>query len=328
MDEIKQLNIIKKFIIITSILLVLVLISAAIILVIKNGTTKENINDIKTYTVIFLLIEIPMFLIYIGLNCIILEQNTIKFRIRKNISREIPNYPPAICSYLYNKKNEVYIDYTATILNLEHKKYLELSKNDNDNYSISFINNDIQKLLKHEIYTLQCLKGTKKFELGEFKKKLNEDLISTELLCSEEEMHGIRKNRYKFFAAYVIFWVLITIIELIKTGKIELGMYMMGISFAGVCAYAVSKGISDKTTGIFEKSKNKITKKGKKATNQIIAFKRFLVEYTLINERDIEYRKLLEQYIPYAMSLGEGKTVEKFIKYNEQYRELIYRNKF
>ena len=69
-----------------------------------------------------------------------------------------------------------------------------------------------------------------------------------------------------------------------------------------------------------------LTDKGKNAERKVIAFKKYINEYTLIKEKNIEYRQLLEQYIPYAVSLGEAKTIEEFIKNNEQYRELIYGN--
>ena len=48
---------------------------------------------------------------------------------------------------------------------------------------------------------------------------------------------------------------------------------------------------------------------------------------TLIKDKEIDYVQILENYIPYALSLGEADIVEEFIKYNEEYRDLIYNRK-
>ena len=37
--------------------------------------------------------------------------------------------------------------------------------------------------------------------------------------------------------------------------------------------------------------------------------------------------QILEDYIPYALALDEADVVEEFIKYNEEYRNLIYDRK-
>ena len=44
----------------------------------------------------------------------------------------------------------------------------------------------------------------------------------------------------------------------------------------------------------------------------------------MISEKDIEHVKILDEYIPYAISLEEDKNIEKFIKGNKQYKALIY----
>ena len=74
-----------------------------------------------------------------------------------------------------------------------------------------------------------------------------------------------------------------------------------------------------------DNTKYNLTKKGKDVRKNIFGLKRFLREYTLINEREIEYKELFENYIAFALSLGEAKTIEKFVSNNKKYRNLIYK---
>ena len=55
--------------------------------------------------------------------------------------------------------------------------------------------------------------------------------------------------------------------------------------------------------------------------------KNYIKEYTLMKDKEIDYIQILEDYIPYAISLDEADTIEEFIKYNEEYRDLIYNRK-
>ena len=73
-----------------------------------------------------------------------------------------------------------------------------------------------------------------------------------------------------------------------------------------------------------EYKKFRISNKGKRIRNNVYGIKRFLREYTLINIRELEYKELFENYIAYALSLGEAKVVEDFVCKNEKYRNLIY----
>ena len=71
----------------------------------------------------------------------------------------------------------------------------------------------------------------------------------------------------------------------------------------------------------------RLTRKGKKELKKIKAFKNFIKDYTLIKEKDIEHIQILEEYIPYSLSLGVSPQVEEYIKQNEIYRNLIYKGR-
>ena len=69
------------------------------------------------------------------------------------------------------------------------------------------------------------------------------------------------------------------------------------------------------------------TKKGKEELRKIKAFKKFLQDYTLMEEKDIGHVQTLEEYIPYSLSLGMSPQVEEYIKQNEIYRNQIYKRR-
>ena len=69
------------------------------------------------------------------------------------------------------------------------------------------------------------------------------------------------------------------------------------------------------------------TEDGKNMALLLKGLKRYIKEYTLIKEKEIDYIQILENYIPYTLALDEADAVEEFIKYNEEYRNLIYNRK-
>ena len=69
------------------------------------------------------------------------------------------------------------------------------------------------------------------------------------------------------------------------------------------------------------------TEAGKNMALLLKGLKRYIDEYTLIKDKEIDYIQILENYIPYALVLDEADAVEEFIKYNEEYRNLIYNRK-
>ena len=69
------------------------------------------------------------------------------------------------------------------------------------------------------------------------------------------------------------------------------------------------------------------TEDGKNIALLLKGLKRYINEYTLIKDKEIDYIHILENYIPYALVLDEADAVEDFIKNNEEYRNLIYNRK-
>ena len=77
--------------------------------------------------------------------------------------------------------------------------------------------------------------------------------------------------------------------------------------------------------GVVQSEPYRRTEEGLKMTKKCIALKNFISKFTLIKEKGIDHYKTLEQYIPYALALGEADFIEDMIKNDERYRMLIYR---
>ena len=269
-------------------------------------------------------------IMYYILKTIFIGRNSLNYLKNNDLYRNIlTNYPPAIYSFLYNKKIESYTDYTATILNLECKKYLKIGDNESD---IVILNNDIEGLYEHEKYVMNCIMKNVQFDMVDFNKSIITDLTQADLIYllenKENKTYGsIIGNKY-------IQIILIVLSILLILYLLVLNLQIMStILICGVLILLYTAGFRDllsisllvKTDG--EEIKYKFTEKGKNVRKYVFGFKKFLREYTLINERKIEYKELFGNYIAYALSLGEAKVVEEFVSNNEKYRSLIYKSK-
>jgi len=308
MDEI---DLLKKYKKILRFLLLIVLIILFILY--KMFESKIQMYELKKiFKQVFLIAGIVGIVIYILVYRMIVTKYKYSGNLEgihiKDINREIPStYSPAICSVLINKKIEAYKDYTATILYLESKKYLKLNFS-TDGYKIIVLNNNIENLNEHEKYVFNCANNKEKFDIEEFKKNITEDMLKKELITN------LKSNSTLIISMLLIISYIIGYIS--NSTLLRLAcIIILGctIIYNSIIANTVQTKIN-----------NIITKKGKKLTEEIIKFKNFIKEYTLLSERDIQYKELAEVYLAYAISLGEAHVIDEFLQKNKQYRSFIY----
>ncbi len=304
MDEIDILNKVKKYVIILLACLLLFYIW-----LINIFSYKDRIVYYLIFA-FFILLILPGILSYIFLKLKYKNAKYIK-RTLENITRELSNlYSPAICSLLYNKKIEAYSDYSATILKLENEGYIKVNNSD---YTIDFLKEDISKLNNHEKYALECLKNEKSFDMKKFKNCVIEDAINLEII--EKKQREISDKKIVLFVALFIFGFSAVMV------LISINLYFSLIFLVLGVVFKITNGFDTNIEDGYI-----LTIQGKKIKKEIIGFRNFVKEYTLLKERQIEEKEIFGNYISYAIALGEEKTVEQFIKKNEQYRNLIYKN--
>lgn len=243
----------------------------------------------------------------------ILNSGRTVINFNKEYIRDLPKHcSPAICSLIYDLKIDVYKDYTATILYLCMKKYVEIIKN-GESYKLKVIKEkDYSNLGTCEKYVLDIIQGKNIFDENKFKQ---------EIIKEAQEKELITDNKYsKVYKTLVC--ILISIALLIISFKINIILFCVLLSIFGAIMYVGGVGVQNYISVVDTEYKR--TKDGKNIALLLSGLKRYIDEYTLIKDKEIDYIQILENYIPYALALGEADAVEEFIKYNEEYRDLIY----
>lgn len=316
MDEIEWIRKTKKFIKRISIGLVIFTVVASII-TLANLTIGYKWEDIKTTLIAIFILGFSMpLLLTICYSIMHISEKIINSgrkikNIEKNYIRDIPeNYSPSIASLIYDLKIDVYKDYTATILYLCTKKYIDIEKS-GDTYKITpGERTDYSKLGKCEQYVLNKIINDDNFDENKFKQIIIDEAQQKELIT--DKLHS-RKMKW-------IFIIAICLILCIICYKINMYLFVFYISIV-----PVSIGAYHELQKEYGKNTEYIrTKKGNEVARLLGGLKNYIEDYTLIKDKEIDYIQILEEYIPYAISLGEANTIEKFIKYNEKYRDLIY----
>ena len=189
MDEIENIKTIKKLLKIFAKLFLLILILSFI-----KKMIKENhiLNTIPNMIIIFLIaieslivmILVPMTIIYIYYKI----RNFInsKMYISKNTEyvRDLElKYSPAIISLILDLQVSYFKDYTATILYLCYRKYIELFR-ENDEIKFKILEDNVQDLNPHEQYVYRCILGSG-FNETKFEKLIIEDAINLQLISKK-----------------------------------------------------------------------------------------------------------------------------------------------
>lgn len=325
MDEIDWLKKIKKALILFSIVFVGFAIFFDILILISP---KNEWEYTKTLLFISLFIGIG-FPVILGIGYLIiitflkiLNSGRKVTNFNKEYIRDLPkHYTPAICSLIYDLKIDVYKDYTATILYLCIKKYINLVK-DEDTYKVELVKQqDYSNLGRCEKYILNIIENKIKFDENQFKKEIIKDAQEKGLITN------IKHSKITKIALILI----LIISSLFITYNINKIVFIALFSILGAIAYAVFMIIKlkneNKITLDIVDTEYTRTVDGKNIALLLSGLKRYIKEYTLIREKEIDYIQILENYIPYALALDEADAVEKFIKYNEEYRDLIYNRK-
>lgn len=307
MDKFFTLKMIKRYILVLLFLLFLFYIFLIFLFSYKNEIIYALLF------LFFILLVLPGIITYLFVK---IKNRNPKYIIKtlESIIKEVSNkYSPAICSLLYNEKIVAYSDYTSTILDLESKGYIKIRKNNND-YSIMALKDDISKLNNYEKYVYKCIRNEENFDIVKFKTNVIEDAISLNIIEKRKDKTSGTKSTIFIFSLVLIFISIIIIL-------MSLYMYITAVLIVvGIAAIIITK------TNLYIEDKYILTKKGKTLKKQIMGFKYYIKEYTILEKRKQEGKEKIENYIAYALSLGETKALQEFVKKNEQYRDLIFKN--
>lgn len=234
-----------------------------------------------------------------------------------NYERNLPEYfPPAIASFLLDLSLET-TDYTATIAYLIAKKYITIESDD----KVTLINDSILNLTKHERYALQAVLGNNKFNNEDFKRYIIEDAEKMGYIKKE-----VRKTHFlrNFSIDILICMSCMMISDALKPGLLDTILEIIGLLTGFGVFFIIGYSIYLLTK--FEKESYVRTKSGTEEARKWTGIKNYIKDYTLLSDKEITDTVLFEEYIAYAISLNEAKTIEKYVMENQKYRKLIYGN--
>ena len=251
----------------------------------------------------------------------------------ENLEGDIPKeIPPAIASILLDFYVDDEQDYLSTVSSLISRGYLEIV----NNQEIIIKNNNLEGLLEHEILALEIVSKKTLYSPSGFKEKTIEDAKKIGLLeCT---------NRFTMMWEAITDCVVDTII-LLTISCIGAAMPFLledhelispfaWIIFWIVCAIYAYKVFKDIYTAYSYNSPSQEqslkyiynkTEDGEIYAEKFARLKKFFKNNTLLNESKLERMIIYEDYIPYAIALGESDVIDKFIEKDSNCRRLIYR---
>lgn len=276
-----------------------------------------NIGNINKVTILMLCAVILFWLlIFLGAWVVNKIYNIINTpKNDKTYYRDIPkNYTPAIASLIYNNTYEPSLDVPATLLSLVGKKVLFIDE------SLRFEvnqNQNLHILENHEQYLCDCIMEKCKFELDTFKRIVINDAIDKKLIVKNKA----NKNKaFIFFVGMIIIMMMIMIFSKNLVFPAPVGMILTSIAFVITFIGTAVLGIIDKNA-----SKNEYvnTSFGNEERKKLVGLKNFLEEFSSLDEVEVKYVKLWDEYLAYAYMFGiNNKIFNKFLN-DKKYQKLF-----
>lgn len=214
-------------------------------------------------------------------------------------------YNPSIVGYLINQQ-VVFKDLSADILNLYAKRIINIKKSDNSKYIIEQGEKYSEfkgKVNKGDRYILDnFLENKKNFDYYIWK-----DLVEEEYYNLELSIYNNGMEDKKFFITNILIVFFTTLIIKLLGYSLMVG-FMVGFLLAlGFTFFYFVRGESKQNKNL------KLTQKGKEEMSKSLKLKRFMEEYTLLDERTVEEIQIYEKYLPFAISLGVNKKYSNTI---------------
>ena len=242
--------------------------------------------------------------------------NKIKVRLSKDEGiyiRDIEvEYSPAVLSYLQNQKIEKKKDLVSCILNLCAKGFLKIEKKEENHYELEPLPNQNRETLKKDekyLYDRICKK-----------EKIN---MSTWIRYVREEFksyHFTKENKIQLSNVFLFLYIAIMIILAIYsqiTGNNQISDEMFNVIFVPFFV-AFELVILEPLMRIIVRYLRKgeyldgtYTTKGAKEMKRWDKYKKFLEDYTLLEDKPLESVMVLEKHLAYATVLNVNTSYTK-----------------
>ena len=270
-------------------------------------------------------------------------KNSKKILPTKNLEyyRDLPdeNANPAEAMFILSKHVDTSKALSATLLNLALKKYIEF-KQEEKNIYVTIQNENISALKEDEKEIMNLLFKVKEKETSNtFTMKQLEKYVEkhpTAVTKIEKEFQNSAKKYaeekdkfkkeiekkgtnfsvitflYAFFAFMIIGIGAVPII-LVSTSLILNETLFIAVIIAGaICV--ISMGINAILTGKLSSRYNGFTQKGIDEKEEWRAFKKYMLDFSLLNEKEVPHLILWERFLVFATAFGIAEKVIKQLK--------------
>ena len=242
--------------------------------------------------------------------------NKIKVRLAKDEGiyvRDIEvEYSPAVLSYLQNQKIEKKKDLVASILNLCAKGFLKIEKKEENHYEIkSLQDKDGETLKKDEKYLYDKICKKEKINMNTWVQYVREEF---------ESYHFTKKSKMRLSDVFLFLYIAILIIGAIYSaisGNNEISNEMFNMIFVPFFV-AFELAILEPFIRIVLRYLRKgeyldgtYTVKGAKEMKRWDKYKKFLEDYTLLEDKPLESVIVLEKHLAYATVLNVNTSYTK-----------------
>ena len=257
-----------------------------------------------------------MFLGYLIIRIGIVIYNRMKVNLSKDEGiyvRDVEvEYSPAVLSYLQNQKIEEKKDIVACILNLCAKGFLKIEKKKENYYELNPLpNKDSETLKKDEKYLYSTICKKEKLDMNIWMKYIKEEF---------ESYHFTKKDKIRidliFLYSYFIMMIVFLIYLQVSGGNQNysgiLGT-MFILLFVGMELSLLEPPIRAIIRYLRkgEYLDGTYTTKGAKEMKRWDKYKKFLEDYTLLENKPLESVIVLEKHLAYATVLNVNTSYTK-----------------
>ena len=242
--------------------------------------------------------------------------NKIKIRLAKDEGiyvRDIEvEYSPAVLSYLQNQKIEKKKDLVASILNLCAKGFLKIEKKEENHYELEPLPNKNSKTLKKDekyVYDKICKK--EKINMNTWVQYVREEF---------ESYHFTKKSKIRLSDVFLFLYIAILIIGAIYSaisGNNETSNEMFNMIFVPFFVafeLTILEPFMRMVIRYLRKGEyldGTYTTKGAKEMKRWDKYKKFLEDYTLLEDKPLESVIVLEKHLAYATVLNVNTSYAK-----------------
>lgn len=238
----------------------------------------------------------------------------IDFKKYEKYYRDILNkYSPAELSYIDNFEVQVKRDVTASLLSLKLKNKICLDS------KIQILDDNTKDISNNEKYILDNIEESRitNFNEEEFIKKIQEDAVKNGLLKeSKIEWRKFTKKLIIFIILIItMIFVCITLLnEFVNdpTNIEESKLFILMLAILLVLYIPVYLGIYFNTYVTRMKKNSYIrTKKGEEINQKLEGLKKYLKDFSIMDERDEKSLDLWEDYLIYSVIFNQNTTTIK-----------------